>query len=529
MNIKLYRFAKRTNSTAQPVESGASPTPSLSLTGAKINDGNTSILNPEITLPDRALIDQVQLSQFNYVYIPLFARYYHINNWCFNGDGTWTAYCSVDVLASWKTSILSSGGYVQRSYTEMTTSPVADPLYPATTAFVTAFNQAPTGFNYNPYNGTFVIGVLSKDSPNVGAVSYYMITRAQMDVLITHMMTATSDVWGDITLTSDAAMKSIIDPMQYVVSCKWFPFSPPSTTYTDHIYLGAWDTTATGHKLVVTSSTVSTSRLITSSQSQAISITEGGITYNWGTWSYIELPYMAEDTDEGYFPIFDGYANCSLITPWGVFDIPANTVRNLNLRASASYKARLYYRVLVDMITGDGTFWVAAWPYDNNTSYKGKLITILKRNIMIAKDIPLTQVTINNAALTKEAGGLIGSMVSAGVAMYTGNVAGFPSVGGIINSVVDAHVAANSPTVKSTVNGTASITQDIENVQYEEVRHRTIPVAWDLTGKIRKAYTANLTGYTGYVQMDVTTFAASCTGTEKEEILSFLSNGVYIE
>ena len=531
MYVKLYRFSKRKNSTAIPVDSGESATPSLVFDSAKINDGNTSIAAPSIRLPDRAQIDQVYLTQYNYCKITNWGRYYFIDDWQYNGDGTWTAICSIDVLATWKDEILASGGYLARSATATaTSSPLADSLYPPTTAFVTAYNQAGSGFNFNPYEGTYVIGVLSKDNPNVGSASYYMVRRSDLATLVSTMMTTTSDVWGDITLTSDSAMKSIIDPMQYVVSCKWFPFSPPSVSYTDRIYLGSWNTTASGHKLYVGSGTPGTSRLVNSSQTQNISITEGGTTYNWGTWSYITLPYMAEDNDEGYFPIHTGYVNSSLITPWGVFDIPANILRNISIRASASYPARLYYRTLVDLVTGDGTFWVAAWPYDNNTTYRGKLVTILKRNIQIAKDIPLTQVTINNAALTKEFTGAAAGMGQALVSAFTADVGGLANgISGLINGVVDSYVTANSPTVKSTVNGTASITQDIELIQYEEQRYRTIPVDWTLTGKLRKVPISTLSGFTGYVQMDVTTFVAPCTDGEKSQVIEWLLNGVYIE
>lgn len=528
MNIKLYRFAKRTNSTAQPVESGANPTPSLSLTGAKINDGNTSILNPEITLPDRAQIDQVQLSQFNYAYIPLFARYYHINNWSFNGDGTWTAYCSVDVLASWKTNILSSGGYVQRSYTSMETADIADPLYPATNTFVTNYEDGFTGLKGNPAQGTFVVGILSSQAPNVGAVSYYIVTSAQMAVLVSAMMaTSSGDAWADITLQSETAMKSIIDPLQYVVSCKWFPFVPDSgISYTDDIYFGSWATTAKGHKLSVSSGYYQTAHLVISSQNEQIQFIEGGLTYNWGYWSYIRLPYLAEESTDGYYPLFDQYANCSLVTPWGVFDMPTPVIHNLNKHASTNSRAKLYYRIRADLISGEGTFWVVARPYKGTTSDLDAPITILKRNVMVAKDIPLVQVTINNAALSQGALTMAGQVMPAIGGLLVGDVSGVAALG---KSIVQFDVDAHKPSVKSTACGTTSITQDIEMLSYEETRYKTIPLARELTGTLRKAYVSSLSGFTGYLQMDVTTFAASCTGTEKDEILSFLSNGVYIE
>lgn len=530
MVIKLFKFGKRQNSTAQPVESGSSLTPSLTISNAKINDGDSSLTNPAIRLQERAMVDQVDLTQYNYVKIPLWNRYYHIDNWQFNGDGTWTAFCNVDVLASWKTNILSSGGYVQRSYTSMESSDIADPLYPPTNTFVTNYIDGTTGLKGNPYQGTFVIGILSSQAPNVGAVSYYIMTAAQMAVLMSAMMaTSSGDAWADITLQSETAMKSIIDPIQYVVSCKWFPFPPESgLSYNDDIYFGSWATTAKGHKLDVSSGFYRTSHLVLSSQYEQIQFIEDGLTYNWGNWSYIRLPYLAEESNDGYYPLFDDYATCSLVTPWGVFDIPTPIIHNLNKHASTASRAKLYYRIRADMISGEGTLWVAARPYKGTTNYLDSAVTILKRNVQIAKDIPLVQVTINNAALTQSAISAVGGVISTvgGATSYEGLAKGLTS---LLSSIVDFDVNAHRPSVKSTANGTTAITEDIERLSYEETRYRTIPLARDLTGTIRKAYVSSLTGYTGYVQMDVTTFAAPCTGTEKDEIIKWLTSGVYIE
>lgn len=531
MYVKLYRFTKRSNSTAAPIESGVDATPSLVVDGAVINDGKTSLASPAMRLHTRTASNQT-LTQFNYMKITNWGRYYFIDDWQYNGDGTWTAFGTIDVLATWKQEILQSGGYLNRSVSATSSAPLADPLYPPTTAFISLYNQAQSGFDNNPWNGTFVLGVLSSQNPNIGAVSYYIVTRTGLANIVSNMMATTSaDAWADMTLTSDAAMKSMIDPMQYVVSCKWFPFLPPAgISYESNIYLGGWNTQSQGHKLYVGSEQVITSRLINSNQTQLLTQTDGGITYNWGTWSYITIPYMAENKDEGYFPIYDGYINSTLVTPWGVFDIPANILRNLYLHASSASPARLYYRTLVDMITGDGTFWIAAWPYDNNSSDHGKLVTILKRNIQIAKDIPLTQVTINNAALTKEAVGATTGILGAAVSAFTGDISGFTNgINGLVNGVIDAHVTANSPTVKSTVNGTASITEDIKLIQYEEQRYRTLQPDWNLTGYLRKVPVGNLSGFSGYVQMDVSNFKAPCTETEKDRVIALLGSGVYIE
>ena len=48
-------------------------------------------------------------------------------------------------------------------------------------------------------------------------------------------------------------------------------------------------------------------------------------------------------------------------------------------------------------------------------------------------------------------------------------------------------------------------------------------------GKPVKAVVADLSSMTGYVQMDYTNFDGPCTDTERDSIVAFLQDGVYIE
>lgn len=70
----------------------------------------------------------------NYVFIPYFNRYYYINDVIFSTGNTFIVYCSVDVLMSFKSEILSTQQMVTRynddTISEIKKSPVIDDKLP---------------------------------------------------------------------------------------------------------------------------------------------------------------------------------------------------------------------------------------------------------------------------------------------------------------------------------------------------------------------------------------------------------------
>lgn len=71
----------------------------------------SSMLNPRIII-ERTMID------FNYVYIPLFNRYYYVAEVISVATDMWELALSVDVLMSYKTEILTNSGYIERQQTD---------------------------------------------------------------------------------------------------------------------------------------------------------------------------------------------------------------------------------------------------------------------------------------------------------------------------------------------------------------------------------------------------------------------------
>ena len=111
LTVQFYRFSKRRESTAVPADGAAL----FTLQDLIINDGASSVMQPQLRVAERRNNVNTGIWMTNYAYIPAFSRYYYIMDWTYNGNGTWTAVCSVDVLGSFRGEIALSGGYLDRS------------------------------------------------------------------------------------------------------------------------------------------------------------------------------------------------------------------------------------------------------------------------------------------------------------------------------------------------------------------------------------------------------------------------------
>lgn len=226
MKIRLYAFAKKNNSTKQP-------------TGIIYNelDANikapSSIINPVLELKTSPLT-------YNYVYIPSFARYYFIDDITFN-TGLWIVSCSIDVLASWKTEIGSTSMYVTRS-SAASTGALVDNLYPLKTDPTVDTDYINMGWTYTGFdNGYYVLGVQGQTATSTNAVIYFQLTPSQLSVIL-HAFYANSGStwWGN---TAKGVINSLNKIDDFIVSCRWYPFTFPVVSGGDQrVYIGSYDT-----------------------------------------------------------------------------------------------------------------------------------------------------------------------------------------------------------------------------------------------------------------------------------------------
>lgn len=219
MDIVLYTFSKRENSTARP-------------SGGTTISGNVrepcSIISPQVGF----VISNP--AAYNYAYIPLWGRYYFIKDWEYVA-GLWYCYMEVDALASWRDYIGASTQYVLRS-SEASDGAIMDMLYPAKADCVTRVDHTTIdGFG----TWSYILGIIGNGQ--YGCVTFYSMTPAQFLTFATKLLGDPSIIgsdFGDFTLDF---MKAQTNIAQYITYCKKFPFSSAGETSVSSVKVGWWD------------------------------------------------------------------------------------------------------------------------------------------------------------------------------------------------------------------------------------------------------------------------------------------------
>ena len=463
VTIDFYSFSKRINSTKQP-------TGAASLSADCIIKRGSSIINPTIEL-DLGLATSP--ASYNYAYISDFGRYYFVSDWVFN-ERLWTAQLTVDVLATFKSEIGSYTGYVGRSASSYDTR-IVDNLYPAKAKNTHESNSVSSPFldpDLAP-NGCFIIGTMGESgSGNGGAVSYYRAELGAMQGLIDYFL-GNAAIYGQSDI-SDDLLKCIFNPLQYVVSCMWFPFKPPVTS--GDVGFGWWH--------------FSNGNIVPLSNLE------------WGTNLQFTIPKHPKASSRGQYLNLAPFARYRLEAgPWGI--IPLD---NFNLLDSSqldcSYK--------VDLMTGTGRF---------NIKFRDKLAYEQTVTAQIGVPVQLGQNLFNQGALTSGAHSVVDIAKSA----LTGDVAGV--IHGGITAIGDA--AALMQSVPSTMgsNGTRSFNNlftlmgDFVDVVDEDIASRGRPLC--------KA--VQLSTLSGYIQCIDADPEISGTNSELASIIEYLNGGFYYE
>lgn len=235
MQVRFYAFRKRINSTKKPSQNNEPG--QLSFSADCVLKDSTSVIAPEITL----IFPQGLLSpsSYNYAYIPDFKRYYFVTDITFvQNRVVYTLAC--DVLASYWETLKESTQYVLRSASSKN-GKVVDSLYPTTSEFRTG-SKAVNGWSYNTLaNGYYVLGIINSNTNTYGAISYYAMTNSQFAGLRKALMENYSYMQIDTAEISAELQRAIINPFQYIVSCKWYPEKPPMQDAVTTITVGSWE------------------------------------------------------------------------------------------------------------------------------------------------------------------------------------------------------------------------------------------------------------------------------------------------
>ena len=226
MVIEVYSsFSKKPNSTKQPSSPRASITCRLK--------EPCSVLNPIFLLTGYNLSDN---------YVKWGSRYYYIDDIVIIGNELAEYHCSTDVLATYKTQIGSSSQYILRAAGEY--SPyVPDGRYPMKADATLNKTLLDTLKFTSVKGGTYIVGVIS-DTNSGNNVTYYTMGATNFAQLMTKLFDSSYLNAADISVE---LQKELVNPLQYITSCMWYPFD----VYGDdeEIHFGWWNSSVHGGRL----------------------------------------------------------------------------------------------------------------------------------------------------------------------------------------------------------------------------------------------------------------------------------------
>lgn len=453
----FYTFQKRINSTKQP-SSGTDYSILLK--------DDCSILNPTIQL-DIGL--GTSPAAYNYCYIPAFNRYYWVSNWIFSGR-LWTASCKVDPLASFKSQIGATSCYVARAASSYNTR-IVDKYYPAIAKNTHESQTIESPFDKS--GGCYVIGMQGKGSGGQGgAVTYYKATDSGLKALINYMLADPSSY--EVSEISDELLRCVFNPLQYIVSCMWFPFDVPTTS--GSVDIGWWSASVPGISRVST--------------------------LEWGTNFNITIPKHPKAATRGQYLNLQPYSTYRLEAgPWGV--IPLDNFNLLDGNTlNCDYK--------VDLMTGSGRL---------NIQFRDKIIYENIYTAQIGVPVQLGQNMFNQGALMSSLENTAG-MTSAAlslqpVSMLTSGLAAIGDAAAVTQSI-PSMMGSNGT---RSFNNIFGIMADFLDIVDEDIADRGRPLCSQRT----------INTLSGYILCDDADPSVSCSDVELNEIVSYMNNGFFYE
>ena len=435
-------------------------------------------------------------TSYNYCYVPSFSRFYFIENWAWD-MGRWIAQCKVDVLASYRTTILASTQYVTRS-ASIFNGRIADTKYPMIANYDLESGTKTTGRQMTPYieNGYYVLGIIGITG-SVGAVNYYLFTPSEFANLKRAMFNNVT--WtgvSDPTMNNDL-LKCFFSPFDYVVSCKWCPITNITTliscTAVTAIGFGFWVFTVNAYSIGANAYTF----------------------FNW-TWT-VEAGYFSNhpqnigNDPRGAYLKLDPYAEyCAALQPYGIFKIPSTAALN-----------GIYCVETVDAITGHAYLEI----FESTSDTPPILHPLLTVETEMFVDIQLAQVRADGGLQGKAADIGAGILQSIGGALadVTPFFDGLNNIGNIVRSQYE--------NIKvGTANGSFADFGRLANFDMT-IFSKFAYVTEDSNTHFGRPYCADrvlslCSGFTMCAGADI-----AITGTDEEaaEINQFLNTGFYIE
>lgn len=460
-DVKFYTLSKRNNSTKQPF--------SIEETNFECDIRNISnILNPSIELKHQ------NPTNFNYCYIQAFSRYYLISNWTWN-QGLWIASCTIDVLATYKTQIGNSTKFVMRSYSQRNVN-LIDLFAPL---MATNSIQEQSLFPYSNSqismnDGVWVVGIVGNNGS--GQTMYQMDVSNFQTLLSSLLTTADGYDWGDLT---QGVINSLMNPTQYITSCRWFPKSFIHGA-AETIKCGLWNSNATGYPIIPMND------VSYASISRAFVINKHPQENEKGAYMNLK-PFSQATFDLGVF---------------GIVDV------DTTLLFDASY---IYLKIDVDAYSGIGT--IRGYAENDTHDYKRLLF---KRQTMFGVDIPLSS---NNSNIVSP---IIETLTSSVKSDNDGNVqigVDFGSIGNVVSAIQGSI---------NTMGSASSVLEHLQKIRFVQIFRNATPIDYLNVG-YPLMQSKQLNTLSGYILCRDGNIELSCTDFEREKIRQYLEKGFYYE
>lgn len=468
--VNLYEFKKKTNSTLRPSGQGYK-------TSCEAHDP-LDIMAPVM------VFNTLTPFPYNYMYVAAWERYYWIDNWT-HDQGLWYATCSIDPLASWRTDIGNMTEYVLRSAYDFD-SKIMDTTYPLKAETVVSRSDMEGWSIPGTATGCHVVGVVGAN----GLVEYYMIDNLPEFGAYMFGTNPNSTLWTEVIADDPGVvegniptfMKAQFNPLQYVVSCIWFPISIPHAASKTPVYFGFFDSGYTAYKITRSSFSLFSSRVSIPGHPQE----SRGRYLNFAPFTRLRLSAL----------------------PWGEVDLDTTKFSN-----KGSYPAwnQIYLEAWVDPVTGSTKLYVM----------NGESETILVLVGQIGVTEQLSQVLKDNLATVT--GGL--SAVAGVTQMATGNI-----IGGIATTIsgIGNAVSAQYPDVSTTGTNGARIAVCPTNI-WLTVTHQLI-VGEDKVNHGRPlCERRRISSLPGYLVISDPDVELAATKAEIDAIKQFMTNGFFYE
>ena len=448
LTVNAYNFSKRVNSTAIPTGDGTSFTVNLK--------NATSKYSPTFELSG-AMPD--------FSFMKWGGRYYFVDDIVKVSNGMYDAICSIDPLATWRTAILNSTQFVNRSASAYDLT-MKDPEMSGRQLIVNT-ELANTVSGLSDGVGCYILRTISGDSNNVSGIISYVLDENELKVALNWLFTDGSV----LDSTWDSVVKTVFNPFQYVVSLQYTPIAksrlPLGTKH--QAAFGWWASTANSLKFDTLDGTGG--RYIISSLSKP-------------------ARYFNDFRD--YDPAFTEYR---MTLPGGA------TVNIPSIWLSDSLTMEIDF----DVIDGTGIVYVGSG------------------SAMASFEIPVSvpiQIGQSAANLT----GVAGSSAAAAGSFAIGNpVAGATSAVGAIASLLQPNPSINGK------NGNIQALKTITNVHITAIRYGSglnYPLA--RYGRILNDV-RTLSTLSGFCKCSMASLDIDAPENIQQSILNYMNNGFYIE